>query len=208
MEKKTFALFLAVLLAITANAQLRLGVKAGVGLNDLKLNNLRHDLDVLKTDNRAGFTGGVMLELGTPIKGLYFDGSLLYAHRSVDLNGAGTSFYKRDYLDVPVNVKYKFQIAGIENLFSPFVFTGPDFAFLVSKDNDNLGSKFSSLSTSWNVGGGVELWRHLQISVAYGMGMNKSVKNAFEYLVDDGGKASDVVSGTDRVWTISAAYLF
>lgn len=189
---------------IAASAQLRLGLKAGVGLNSLKYE--QKITEVVSGDNCLGFTGGLMLEWETPVVGLCLDGAVLYARRTVDLT-AGDHYFRRDYLDVPLNLKFKFVVPSIASKFQPFVFTGPDFAFLVSKNKDDgMGKRFSSLSTAWNFGAGVELFRHVQLSAAYGMGLNKSVKGAWNDLLDGDVKRS--VDGTDRFWTISAAVLF
>ncbi len=205
--KKTFlliALLVAATTSFTANAELRFGAKAGVGLNTLSFDKAVDN--VISVSNRTGFTGGVMLEWESPIPGLCIDGAAQYTHRSVD-TGKGMTMFKRDYMSIPVNVKYKLNIVGIHQTVSPFVFTGPEFAFLVSKDNDGTGTNFSKTSASWNIGAGVELLRHLQVSVAYGMGLNKSIKNAFENVMT-GGKLEQQVNGTDRMWTIQAAVLF
>ena len=85
---------------------------------------------------------------------------------------------KRDYIDFPINVKYKIQIPVISKIFAPFVSTGPDFALLLS-DSDTGDFKTRKWNTSWNVGFGAELFRKLQIHANYGIGLTK----AFEYIM-------------------------
>ncbi len=198
--KRYFILTLTVALcAAMASAQLRFGVKAGIGLNNIKF-----EQDALDADNRMGFTGGVMLEWETPLTGLCLDASALYTHRSAKF--LNETYFKRDFIDIPLLVKIKFPIAGNQN-FKPFFFTGPDFAILVNHDDDQDDLSFSNFATSWNIGAGIELFRHLQLAATYGMGMNKSIKGAFND-VKDGASLGDQVKGTDRFWTITAAYLF
>ena len=188
-------LVLAVVANATAQAQVRFGFKAGVTINELKW-----DKDIVSKDNRAGFTGGLMIEAGLPVVGLGIDASALYTHRENNLYLEETKL-KRDYLDIPINVKYKLQIAVLSKIISPFVTTGPDFSLLLG-DDDKGDFKTRKWNTSWNVGFGAELFRKVQIHANYGIGLTK----AFEYL----GKEvnSKPVKGKDKYWTITAAYLF
>lgn len=191
------AIIITVVLTATfsSQAQIRFGVKGGIIINELKW-----DKDIVSSDNRAGFVGGLMIEAGLPVVGLGIDASVLYAHRSNNLYTDDEKL-KRDYLDIPINLKYKIQIPVLAKIISPFVSTGPDFALLLS-DSDTGNFKTRKWSTSWNVGFGAELFRHLQIHANYGIGLNK----ALEYI----GKDSDTktIKGRDNYWTITAAYLF
>ncbi|MBQ2163585.1 MAG: porin family protein [Muribaculaceae bacterium] len=180
---------------IPAQGQVRFGVKGGITINELKW-----DKNILSSENKAGFTGGLMLEVGLPVVGLGIDGSVLYAHRENEMYMDGIKL-KRDYIDFPINVKYKIQIPVISKIFAPFVSTGPDFALLLS-DSDTGDFKTRKWNTSWNVGFGAELFRKLQIHANYGIGLTK----AFEYINKE--VESTTVKGKDKYWTITAAYLF
>ena len=179
----------------SASAQFRFGVKGGITINELKW-----DKDRISSDNRAGFTGGLMIEIGLPVVGLGIDGSVLYTHRENELILEGEKL-KRDYIDFPINVKYKLQLPVINKIFAPFVTTGPDFALLLS-DSDKGDYKSRKWNTSWNVGFGAELFKKLQIHANYGIGISK----AFEYINKE--VESKTVEGKDKYWTITAAYLF
>lgn len=193
--KIALILLLAATATTTAQAQVRFGIKGGVTINELKW-----DKDIVSKDNRAGFTGGFMIEAGLPVIGLGLDASVLYTHRENNLYLEDTKL-KRDYLDIPVNVKYKLQIPVLSKIISPFVTTGPDFAMLLG-DTEKVDFKTRKWNISWNVGFGAELFRKVQIHANYGIGLSK----AFEYL----GKEVDStpVKGKDKYWTITAAYLF
>ena len=180
---------------IPAQGQVRFGVKGGITINELKW-----DKNILSSENKAGFTGGLMLEVGLPVVGLGIDGSVLYAHRENEMYMDGKKL-KRDYIDFTINVKYKIQIQAISKIFAPFVSTGPDFALLLS-DSDTGDFKTRKWNTSWNVGFGAELFRKLQIHANYGIGLTK----AFEYINKE--VESTTVKGKDKYWTITAAYLF
>ena len=179
----------------TAQSQVRFGVKGGITLNKLKW-----DKEVVSKDNRAGFTAGLMMEIGLPVVGLGIDASVLYAHREDDMYFEDVKL-KRDYLDIPLNVKYKVQIPVLCKIITPFVTTGPDFALMLG-DTDKGDFKTRKWNTSWNVGFGVELFRKLQVHANYGIGITK----AFKYIGKD--VNSEPVQGKDKLWTITAAYMF
>lgn len=183
----------------TAHGQVRFGVKGGITLNELKW-----DKDIVSKDNRAGFTAGLMMEIGLPVVGLGIDVSVLYAHRQDDMYLEDTYQdikLKRDYLDIPLNVKYKIQIPVLSKIISPFVTTGPDFALMLS-DTEKVDLKTRKWNTSWNVGFGAELFRKIQIHANYGIGLTK----AFKYIGKD--IDSEPIQGKDKLWTITAAYMF
>ncbi|MBP5498587.1 MAG: PorT family protein [Muribaculaceae bacterium] len=183
-----------------ASAQVRFGVKAGVAINKLSF-----DKEILSTNNRAGFTGGVMTEIGIPVVGLCVDASLLYAHRNSEITD-GSAQFKRDFIDIPINLKYKLSFLGSGNVFSPFITTGPDFSILLSKkegtseDGTSLTWKNKSFNTAWNIGFGFELMKHVQIAASYSFGLNKAIEKISGFSTNETSK--------DKYWTITAAYLF
>ena len=75
MKKVLSFIVLAVSLffANPAQAQIKLGVKGGLNVSNLKLNN-----DVYDASNRAGFFIGPMVKVTVPITGLSFDVAALY----------------------------------------------------------------------------------------------------------------------------------
>ncbi|MEE0979045.1 MAG: porin family protein [Muribaculaceae bacterium] len=197
-------LLLAVAFALPADAQIRFGVKAGLAINDLKFNK-----ELVNSSNRKGFTGGVMAEFTVPVIGLGMDASLMYARRSFEIaqpNEPGfSSSYEtmvttdnRDYLSIPINLKYKVNIPVVSKIIVPFVTTGPDFSILLSKKNVSNAWHNRKYDTAWTLGGGVELFSHLQVAATYGWGLSKSSSN-------DSGVA---LYGKNRCWTVTAAYLF
>ena len=196
------AIIVAIIFAATSStqAQVRFGIKGGITLNQLKW-----DREIVNKENRAGFTAGLIMEIGLPVMGLGIDVSVLYAHRQDDMYLEGTDQeiikLKRDYLDIPLNVKYKIQIPVLSKIISPFVTTGPDFALMLS-DTEKGDLKTRKWNTSWNVGFGAELFRKIQIHANYGIGLTK----AFKYIGKD--VDSEPIQGKDKLWTITAAYMF
>lgn len=191
----TLALILAA--AAPASAQFRWGIKAGATVNKLSF-----DKDVISSDNRTGFTGGLMFEFTAPLIGIGMDASVLYANRSFeytyDNNGVTATDHKtRSYIDIPLNLKYKLGLPGIGKFITPFVTTGPDFSFLCSKKNIENAFKNKSFDFAWNFGLGVQFLNKLQLAANYGLGITNSVS---------GNDA--MYDSKNRTWTITAAWLF
>ena len=217
MKKSLFTSLVIAVITLTcagnASAQLRFGIKAGVDVNDLKFDKTVEGLTNAYKD-RLGTNIGVIVEWESPIVGLCIDAAPAYSHKSMEMEGVDEKYNRRDLITLPVSLKYKFNIRGLGDIIKPFIFTGPQFSFLISDKNGksiykNIENKtlFSSSTTSWNIGAGVELVNHLQISAGYCMGLNKSIKNAYNEVIG-GESLHGQVEGTDRCWTISAALLF
>ncbi len=182
-------------MATPAGAQARLGIRGGITVGEL-----RFDRDIVSSDNRVGYTGGLLLDLNIPVVGLGAEVSLLYTHRNNRLSDDhGT--YKRHYIDIPVYARYRLAIPGVSHIVAPYVFTGPDISILF---NENAPSNRENSKTffSWDVGGGVDLVNHLRISATYGIGISK----ALSYIDSDFN--GNVIHGKDRHWTLCAAWLF
>lgn len=205
---------LALLLAVgatTVNAQVKFGVKAGVAVNDMKF-----DKEVFDAGNRAGFTGGLMLEVMLPVANLGFDVSAMYVHRTTnvtynvsenDANGNiveenNSENLNRDYIEIPLNIKYKFGLPLVGNVVSPYIFTGPSFAFLTSKKAVKDAYENKSFDVAWNIGLGVQVLNKVQIGASYGFGLTKALEKSGE--IQD----APNIEGKNRYWTITAAYLF
>lgn len=192
-------------MSISATAQFSIGPRVGINVNSMHF-----DSDLFKSENRAGFTGGLQAEFMIPMVGFGFDASVMYVHRvnnaTIDTNGTnGTAttpqIKDKDYIEIPVNLKYKIGLPVIGKIITPYVFTGPSFAFLTSRKAINEAWKNKSTSVAWNFGFGVQLLGHLQVGASYGLGMTK----AFEKI----GAVDGVdIQGKNRYWTVTAAYLF
>ena len=76
MMKKILISFCLVLVALTANAQVRFGVKGGMDLAKLSFKN-----DVFNSDNRMGWYVGPTLNIPIPLPGMRIDLAALYNQR-------------------------------------------------------------------------------------------------------------------------------
>ena len=164
-------------MSISAAAQFSIGPRVGINVNSMHF-----DSDLFKSENRAGFTGGLQAEFMIPMVGFGFDASVMYVHRvnnaTIDTNGTATApqIKDKDYIEIPVNLKYKIGLPVIGKIITPYVFTGPSFAFLTSRKAINEAWKNKSTSVAWNFGFGVQLLGHLQVGASYGIGMTKHLR--------------------------------
>lgn len=120
-------LAVSVLFANPAQAQIKLGVKGGLNVSNLKL-----DDDMWKADNKAGFFIGPMVKVTVPVTGLSFDVAALYDQKEAkmhwgDVVGADlsrTTTIKQQYIDIPVNVRYGVGLGSLANVFVLQVHSG------------------------------------------------------------------------------------
>ena len=177
--------------AVPAQAQFKWGIKGGANISSIHFSDLP---ETFSTDNLTGFHIGPTIELMASFIGLGFDASILYSQTGMEI---GTQKIKSDYLNVPVNLKWKIGIPAVK----VFAAAGPYVGFRLGGGkiwdvlSDKIGSK--SFSAGLNLGAGVELIQHLQISATYQLGLtdNYSVKQL-------------KIDGKNRGWMISAAILF
>lgn len=208
LKRIALALIAATVMTLPAAAQFKIGPRIGMNVNSMKFNE-----SVFKSDNRAGFTAGLQAELMLPVAGIGFDASVMYVHRyfkatenhidgtGIPVEEIGDNLNKRDYIEIPINLKWKIGVPLVGNIIRPYLFTGPSFAFLTSKKaiDDAISNK--SVDVAWNFGFGVELIKHLQIGASYGLGLTNTLKAVSNY---NGPK----IDGKNRYWTVTAAWLF
>lgn len=200
MEYKKWLLLMVfiILMAPVANAQFRFGVKGGVNIAKVSFSE-----DVISPDNVTGFHIGPTIEIGGD--GLGIDAAVLYSQKGFEYNDNGINeSIKNDYIDVPINLKYKFSMIPI---VKPYVAAGPYFSFRVAGDKvwdipgDVKGQiESKSFDTGLNLGIGAEVLRLLQVGVTYSWGFTDNYKLEDLEVSDSSGK--------NRMWSISAAVYF
>lgn len=206
--KKIIAVLLVAVMGIgVANAELRFGVKAGLNLNSLHLKDVKSNFD---SDNGTGWTAGVMAEYMVPAVGFGVDVSLMYTRMNADVNvfNEDTDVYEgklknSNFLEIPINLKYRFSLPVVGSIIAPYIFTGPDLAFKLGKQTFK-DLKTRTCQVAWNVGVGIQFFKHLQISGSYGFGINNVVEKIGSEMV----KPEDNIKAKNNYWTITAAYLF
>lgn len=198
-KKILLTLLIAVFGMGMAQAQFRFGIKAGLNLNSLHLKDMPATFD---NENKCGYTVGLMTEFKVPLIGLCFDLSAMYTRMNSDIEKGNEDLkIGKNFLEIPLNIKYKFGLPVVGSIFTPYLFTGPSFA--VKLDKNTLDAfKTKTCQVAWNVGLGFELVKHLQISGSYGFGINNVAKHVSEL------NAVGDVKVKNNYWTVTAAYLF
>ena len=202
MRKISVLLFFAsMMMAMPSQAQLvKFGVKGGLNLTKM-------DMDQgLDTKNRTGFFFGPTMIIDLPLTGLDIDASALYDYRAsklevYDENNA-TETLKQQQIAIPVNVRYGFGIGDVARVFA---FAGPQFGFVIDKEQSIkqvADWKLKTSNFSVNVGVGAMVLKHLQATVNYNIACGKTG----EITVRDTGRA--ISKGKSNSWQLGLAYIF
>ena len=161
----------AMMFATNANAQIKFGLKGGLDVTNMSLSN-----DVFDASNKTGFFVGPMVKVTIPVVGLSFDAAALYDQKEakVSAENVETTMTQKS-LNIPVNVRYGF---GLSSLANVFVFAGPQWGINVGdknfKWNDSSCYSLKKTNFSVNVGLGVTLLSHLQLSANYNIACGKT----------------------------------
>ena len=98
-----------------------------------------------------------------------------------------------------VNLKWT---VGLGSTLGVFVAAGPQFGFNVGDGHYAEVFDMKTCYTSFNVGGGVKLLRHLQLGVNYNFGISKLAKVVSDQYEGYSGNMKK------NTWQISLAYMF
>ena len=197
---KNLSIILVVIIFVpisSLHAGIRLGVKGGVNLANASFNT-----DVLQTSNFTGIQVGPILEFS--IGGIGLDAAVLYSQKGIDLRDFDLK-NKKSTLDVPVNLKFKF---GLVNVLGCYLTAGPYISFKLQGNDfsvltDDIQNQFRSKSfgAGINLGGGVELLKHLQVGVNYQIGITDDYKSLNTGILND-------IKAKTKIWSITTAYFF
>ena len=194
----------AMMFATNANAQIKFGLKGGLDVTNMSLSN-----DVFDASNKTGFFVGPMVKVTIPVVGLSFDAAALYDQKEAKISAENVeTTMTQKSLNIPVNVRYGF---GLSSLANVFVFAGPQWGINVGDKNFtwNETSSYSLKKSNFsvNVGAGVTLLSHLQISANYNIACGKSADaslvKAAEALTNAGKDKS-----RNNSWQIALGYWF
>ncbi|MDE6554123.1 MAG: PorT family protein [Muribaculaceae bacterium] len=174
MKKKyVLLLLLAVLLSsFSASAQLRYGFRLGGDFSKASLSGAPG----LSMKNGSGFSGGLLLEYQMENCGFAPDIAVLYTRYSSRLidEVSGPAKLGRNFIEVPLHLKYKFYLSSTNNLVAPMVYTGPSLLVRLGKANpEQLATK--SLQPGWDLGIGLDIINFIQLSAGYRFGLGNAV---------------------------------
>lgn len=215
-----FALFLSLAGTVTAQAQsFSYGVVAGYNLTKLKYYGSAKEN--FSSDNKSGFYIGPKVAFNTAL-GIGIDASLQYSQRKLYMEQA---YYNNDNtvndcnsqsktyrtIEIPINLRYNI---GLGKIAGVFIYTGPQFGFALQNmkwDNFGSGNNFSkeNMNTTWNIGAGLRLLKHLEASVGYNFAMGKAGKAIFRNFGGETGNSQDyeIKYKTNSV-QVQIAYMF
>lgn len=198
MKKMISVLMVAVclMMAAPAQAQLHFGVKGGLNISKLSFSK-----DALKGDNKTGFFVGPMAEFTVPIIGVGADIAALYSQS--DLGTDGYRSMKLKTFAVPVNLKWSF---GFGSMLGAYIAAGPQFDFNIGNKTWSNELSLKKSTTSFNVGAGLKLIRHLQLGVNYNFALSKT--GTYEYTEGGFGDGHHSFNIKNNTWQVSLAYLF
>lgn len=199
----------AMMYATSANAQIKFGLKGGLNVTSMSFCE-----DVFDASNKTGFFVGPMVKVTVPIVGLSFDAAALYDQKEADVKYVGTNGdfgqanVKQQSINIPVNVRYGFGLSSLANIF---LFAGPQWGINVGGKNFtwNETSSYSLKKSNFsvNVGAGVTLLNHLQISANYNIACGKSADASFSKTLDAVTNAGKDKSHNNS-WQIALGYWF
>ena len=206
------AVALALLTTVPAQAQLKFGLKGGVNVTNMSFSS-----DVLDASNRAGFFVGPTVKFTLPIVGLGIDASALYDQREGKVKLAykdveSENTVKQQQVVGPINLRY---CVGLGSMASVFFFAGPQFGFNVGDKTQTLYEqvadwRLKSSNFSVNVGAGLMLLNHLQLSANYNIACGHTGDVELKSTAVD---AISQIAGFKKVsranaWQIGLAYYF
>ena len=211
MKKVLSIVFLvaAMLFAANANAQIKFGLKGGLNVTSMSFSE-----EVFDASNKTGFFVGPMVKVTVPIVGLSFDAAALYDQREADVKYTGTEGelgkvnVKQQSINIPVNVRYGFGLSSLANIF---LFAGPQWGINVGdknfKWNESSSYSLKKSNFSVNVGAGVTLLNHLQVSANYNIACGKSADASLSKALDAAANAGKDKSHNNS-WQIALGYWF
>ena len=203
--KKFFTLVvLLATMTVAAQAQVKFGVKGGLNLTNMKFDN-----SIVDKSNQTGFFIGPTINFTLPVVGLGIDASALYDQRSAKIEGSEDKL-KQQSIQIPVNLRYGF---GLGNTASLYIFAGPQFGFNIGDKTTNLLNnalewRLKDSNLSANLGVGLMLLNHLQVSANYNVALGTTGEtNVVNSTLSTAG---NILTGKTKAnaWQLSVAYFF
>lgn len=194
-----FLLLFAVCLCgvVSAAGQLRYGFRFGGSFAAASIRNAKD----YKMCNRSGFSGGFMLEYTLPETGFAADIAALYTRYStrLEMPGGGKMSFGRNFIEVPLHLKYKFWLPVFSNTVAPVVYTGPSLMIKTDKVKDDSPLTTMRLQPGWDLGIGIDVVNFIQITAGYRFGLGNALKNMTGY---------EAAIIRTNGWNLSASLLF
>lgn len=196
----------ALLTATTASAQVKFGVKGGLNVTDMHLND-----EVFDKSNQAGWYIGPTVKVSLPVTGLGVDIAALYDYRSAKVTDPSNEEVKvkQQSINVPVNLRYGI---GLGSLASIIFHAGPQIGFNVGDKNfkwtDTSNYALKKSNFSFNVGLGVSVAKHLEVTGNYNIACGKTADATVLKTVQNVAGTAVKSHSRNNSWQIGLAYYF
>lgn len=208
MKKIITLALLAIELATTvpANAQVKFGLKGGLNVTDMHLSS-----EVFDKSNQAGWYIGPTVKFSLPVTGLGIDVAALYDYRSAKVTDASDEEVKvkQQSINVPINLRYGI---GLGSLASINFHAGPQFGFNVGDDEfkwtDTSSYKLKKSNFSINVGLGVSVAKHFEVTGNYNIACGKTADVTFLNAAQQVANTAVKSKSRNNSWQIGVAYYF
>ena len=188
-------------IAGVASAQLSFGIIAGA-----KIENLKFEDNVYTAPGTVGYTGGLMVEYMFPATNVGIDASLLYTHINTEFTEKFSEYLVNmvdvgcDFIELPVNFKWKIGLPVARKVITPYLTTGPSFSIFAGRKYLTYEIRKKAVDAFWNLGVGVELFKKVQVGANYGWGLNNTLEKSYIDWSD--------IENRKNTWTITATYIF
>ncbi|MDR2126895.1 MAG: PorT family protein [Prevotellaceae bacterium] len=169
--KKLIFITLVAFVSMETSAQFKLGIKGGWDFDNFDISGSIGSQ--LKKDKSQSWNLGAVAQIHLT-GDLHLQPEVLYSTQKSTLISAGNEYvalpaageHKMSYIQVPINVLYKFDLPAV----NPFISCGPYFGYAVSRNNI---AERSIKKTDWgvSVGAGVE-FLGFQVSARYNWALN------------------------------------
>ena len=194
------------LLALSASAQVKLGVKAGVNLVQFS-----NDREFLDAKYRSGFFVGPTLRADLPSY-LGADVSLVFDQRSANVTNeffGEEQHLTRNTLNIPLNVRFYVVNTSFVDLF---VKAGPQYCVYLGDKTfsdvaENYRKEWEDSELSVNVGAGFTISKSLELSANYNFYCGKKNDTSWADIFEKT-KESIKHDIKKQAWQISAVYYF
>jgi hypothetical protein len=170
--RKIIVILAALVVAINADAQIKLGIKTGLNVSDMSFSGkdgIGGSIDNMYA-NRNGWHLGLAMKVNLPFH-LVLQPELLFSTKNFNIENQtdhSTSKYILNYIEIPVNLQWGFSIGKIR----PYAEVSPYFSYMIGSN------KPLSTLNSWDggvgLGVGIDLWK-LQISGKYVWGLKSDI---------------------------------
>lgn len=158
--------------AVPASAQIKFGVKGGIDfVSSLSGSTWKHQ-NMKKPGGKTGYYIGPMVEVGLPFVSTWdVDAALLFSTRGHKFDNHTA---RQIGVEIPINLKKTFEVG---DMLGVFVAAGPSLYYNVKSEKRmkmiNSGTlDYEALQVAINVGVGVKLMKHFQVSVNYSIPLN------------------------------------